>query len=137
MVGLALGLLALHQLSHGRSLVTTDAAAAGLHAAPAALSMHSVESVGSVSVAGEHGHEVLSAASERCDAWCDHSAVSMVCLFVMALLMGRRLLRPPAVLWWSIRPREGLNRSLRRVRDRPRPPHLVAVSRWSLGISRT
>ena len=119
-IAMVLGVLALHQLSHDRSLVATDSAAAGHHAV-----------VPAASVPVGDAHQV-------CDEACQPAPTIMVCLLALVLLVGRWVLRAPCESWWfrwADRVRDAWN-----IRVTWQPPASASrsyVSLLSLGISRT
>lgn len=118
-MALALGVLALHQLSHGRSLVATDSAVAGHHAVVEAAPMPASDA-----------HQV-------CDEVCQHAPTVIVCLLALVLMVGRWVLRAPRESWWfSWAGRVGSG-SAGRVMARLRVVFARPVSPLSLGISRT
>lgn len=153
-LGLALGVLALHQLSHGRSLVVTDPAVAGHHAIAASAGSSSVGSSGAGSsgvgaasvgasvaavVATAYGHVMggESGAQSSCGLICEHPSSAMVCLLALVLLAGCRLLRGPTEVPWFVLSRAARRVGLRVPVDRGRAALTSSVSLLALGVSRT
>lgn len=136
------GVLVLHQLSHGRSLVTTDAPVAGHHVVA---STARAVTLTSVATATEHhtlDQQVIAGTSssgdmvDACGAACSVPAVAMICLLALVLLVGRLLLRaPPEVWWWAVM--SGRLPAVQPAPGRAGSSTRSAVCLRSLGISRT
>lgn len=147
-LGLTLGVLALHQLSHGRSLVVGDPAVAGHHATITTESAIAGSGVArsaepgstaaptDVPMAGGHGVDDRGS-HPICGRVCEHPSSLMVCLLALVLLAGCRLLSGPAEARWFALARAAGRLDVRAVVDRGRGSSTSSVSLLSLGISRT
>lgn len=136
--GLALCVLALHQLSHGRSLVVTDTAVAGHHAIIAVGSAEIGSSAAAdPAAAHRHGWVGEPGGQPQCGQLCDHPSSIMVCLLALVLLAGCRLIRGPSQVRWFAFAWTAQRLGARVVVAPDRMAWSSPVSLLSLGVSRT